>query len=449
MNNPLDTKTTETTVINRREIEPLQIKASEVMEYYERAVGCETSVLDTSGRLVNGSKAKSSSPFCELCREKYADFSRDWEEDEYPCTVMHSKAQSKAQSKGSYIYTCEIGISYWTSPLYAKGRYAGSLVAGQILTVPREEVANQFYSRYGVSRKKVLELLSVVPEKSHEEIIALARLLLICAEQLSSDPGDKSSAMGDVSFMETPLSMKLAENYPIERKIHQSYPVISWTYAKDNEQLLLAALRRGDKKTASKIIDELLDFTQKNGSGDFDCVRLFSIELAVLLSRAEGGKLDQEDEYYRYLMRLQESRTLAELRENLHVLIDHIGLRLFSFRGLRHASALRKAERFIWENYTRKISLKEIADASGLSASYFSTIFKEEMGKNLSTYLNQLRIEKAAAYLTGTSLSLNKIAKSCGFLDQSWFSKIFKIHMGRSPARYREQGNSISEDQKK
>jgi AraC-like DNA-binding protein len=118
---------------------------------------------------------------------------------------------------------------------------------------------------------------------------------------------------------------------------------------------------------------------------------------------------------------------------------------IFSFQGVRHASALRKAERYIWENYTRKISLQEIANASGLSAPYFSTIFKEEMGENLSGYLNRLRVEKASRLLTETDLSLSEIAGACGFEDQSWFSKIFKSYTGQSPGKYRNQGGGRSE----
>jgi AraC-like DNA-binding protein len=115
---------------------------------------------------------------------------------------------------------------------------------------------------------------------------------------------------------------------------------------------------------------------------------------------------------------------------------------IFAFHGVRHYSALRKAERFIWENYTRKVNLREIADVSGLSAPYFSTIFKEEMGENLSNYLNRLRTEKAATMLVTTNLSISEIAKTCGFEDQSWFSKIFKNNTGLTPGKYRDQGSN-------
>jgi len=142
----------------------------------------------------------------------------------------------------------------------------------------------------------------------------------------------------------------------------------------------------------------------------------------------------------RYLKRVEDSKTVEDVIGNMCLIVGQMAGKIFSFQGIRHAAALRKAERFIWENYTKKISLKEIADVSGLSAPYFSTIFKDEMGENLSNYLNRLRVEKASSMLRETELSISGISTACGFEDQSWFSKVFKTYTGFSPCKYRENG---------
>jgi YesN/AraC family two-component response regulator len=162
------------------------------------------------------------------------------------------------------------------------------------------------------------------------------------------------------------------------------------------------------------------------------------------------GTLNQGDDAMletnnRYLRRIQEAKSIEELTDVLHIIVERMSAQIFSFQGVRHVSALRKAERFIWENYTRKISLQEIAAAAGLSAPYFSTIFKEEMGENLSGYLNRLRVEKAGHMLIETDFTLSEIASACGFEDQSWFSKIFKSYTGISPGKYRGQGGAGNE----
>jgi len=172
------------------------------------------------------------------------------------------------------------------------------------------------------------------------------------------------------------------------------------------------------------------------------------MELAVLLSRAAADTDAKDDTILdassRCLKKIDESSKFEEIVEILTVITENMSGKIFSFHGVRHFSALRKAERYIWENYTRKISLKEIALASGLSAPYFSTIFKEEMGENLSNYLNRLRVEKAASMLLATDIPISEVASACGFEDQSWFSKIFRNNTGLTPGKYREQGNMLS-----
>ncbi|MDR2080023.1 MAG: AraC family transcriptional regulator [Treponema sp.] len=234
-------------------------------------------------------------------------------------------------------------------------------------------------------------------------------------------------------------------------------------YHIDKERILLAALRRGDNDAGQKILNELLSILFHSGAEPFRFIQFRAMELVVLLSReamepeimcqrsAESFTEAHTDRSSlpgdtiletnnQYLRRIQEAKNIEDLTDVMHIIVERMSAQLFSFRGVRHASALRKAERFIWENYTRKISLQEIASAAGLSAPYFSTIFKEEMGENLSSYLNRLRVEKAEHMLTETGLTLNEIASSCGFEDQSWFSKIFKSYTGISPGKYRAQG---------
>jgi AraC-like DNA-binding protein len=182
------------------------------------------------------------------------------------------------------------------------------------------------------------------------------------------------------------------------------------------------------------------------------------MELVVLFSRAamkprlasqgsaspyDAAMLDANNRYFRCI---QEAKNREELTDMLHIIVERMSAQIFSFQGMCHASALRKAERFIWENYTRKISLQEISAAAGLSAPYFSTIFKEEMGENLSSYLNRLRVEKARHMLAETDLTLSEIASACGFEDQSWFSKIFKSFTGISPGKYRGSCGDIASD---
>jgi AraC-like DNA-binding protein len=222
----------------------------------------------------------------------------------------------------------------------------------------------------------------------------------------------------------------------------------------------MAALRKGDIAETRKVLNELLamiifsnqDASLKGAEArqlSFRFVQLRITELAVLISRVELGPAKSDNtsmEVNNHNLKLVlEAKSIEELTDIIHTIVDRVSSTISSFRGVPHAAALRRAENFILENYTRKISLKEIADVAGLSPPYFSTIFKEEMGENLSKYLNRLRVEKASSLLLETDMSLSEIAACCCFEDQSWFSKIFKAYTGISPGKYRNQGGGVME----
>ncbi|MDR0688959.1 MAG: PocR ligand-binding domain-containing protein [Spirochaetaceae bacterium] len=426
-------------IINRREIEPLLLKAHRMLKSYEQAMDCNVSILDKTGRPIE----QSDCPFCCFCKKHYQPSPNQEETEEYPCLILHANAVSEAQRMGgSYIYVCDMGFVFWTSPLYSNGRFAGSLIAGKVLSIEKQQGTEKIYDFFKgkVEEKKILEDLKNIPIRTFEEIKALAQILLICAEQISR---------ASEEYMES-IKYKPEQNSPPPAvQPPQGKKSIPSGYSLDRERQLLAALRRGDNEVGKKILNQLLESLFSFNPHKFDFIKLRAIELVVLLSREaitadaseDNIQLEKNNRYIRYI---QETQNIRELTEVMATIVERMGGQIFSFQGVRHASALRKAERYIWENYTRKICLQEVADASGLSAPYFSTIFKEEMGENLSNYLNRLRVEKASAMLTETALSLNEIAGACGFEDQSWFSKIFKTYTGISPGKYRETGGNLN-----
>ncbi|GHV73116.1 hypothetical protein AGMMS49940_04180 [Spirochaetia bacterium] len=285
-------------------------------------------------------------------------------------------------------------------------------------------------------------LLEGIPEKNGESIKALAWLLLTCAAHVSRGTETYHQILKRRARQQTKLSSRievLKNQYTTDGDAGPAYPL-------EKERQLLTFLRRGDNEAARQVLDEILAILFIANPDSFTFMQYRAIELVVLISRAavtSGNAGDMLLELSnRYLMRIQEAQTTEELIDLLYLVVDSMTGEISPFKGVRHALSLRRAERFIRENYTRKVSLQEIAAAAGLSAPYFSTIFKEEMGENLSGYLNRLRVDKAAGMLTETGLTLSEIASFCGFEDQSWFSKIFKNYTGMSPGKYREQNRT-------
>jgi AraC-like DNA-binding protein len=98
---------------------------------------------------------------------------------------------------------------------------------------------------------------------------------------------------------------------------------------------------------------------------------------------------------------------------------------------------LKNAERHIALNYNMDLNVKEIAQASGYSVSWFEKLFRKHYGMSPISYQTKLRIEKAQNIIAANILSLSEISASVGFNDPLYFSKVFKKYVGMSPKQYR------------
>jgi len=426
------------------EIEPVLVKALNVLGVYDEAMCISSMVLDKSGQVLKTAEYKKQMRFCELCKKYFHNptpvlvRTGIWEGSIYPCEKLHAEASVKSRSTGeTQIYACAAGFAYWNSPLFHTGRYAGAMSAGQVLMCGRDEAVEKFHSMCNdsIAAEKFGTMLKGVVEKKHHEIQAMARLLGLCAAKISEKEMDTGKTIRSMAWLKEQCKAKTAITSSIQEKAGTEEIL-------EKERMLMAAFQRGDSEIGTKVINELINNTMSRYPNNFELVRFRAIELLVLLSRAadSGASASSIEINNRIMAQIQESKAAEELIKNLNRAVGHLADKIFSFRGMRHSSALRKAQRFIWENYTRKIDLEEISKASGLSAPYFSTIFNEEMGEKLSRYLNRLRVEKASALLTETNKPMNLIAELCGFEDQSWFSKVFKSFTGVNPGKYREAG---------
>ncbi len=94
---------------------------------------------------------------------------------------------------------------------------------------------------------------------------------------------------------------------------------------------------------------------------------------------------------------------------------------------------------YIDENISnRNISLTEIGEAVGLSASYVSKVFKEYCGYNYLEYLNRNRITKAIQLLLNPHLSIEEIGSQVGFSSTQSFLRVFQKYQKTTPGKYRK-----------
>ena len=97
------------------------------------------------------------------------------------------------------------------------------------------------------------------------------------------------------------------------------------------------------------------------------------------------------------------------------------------------------AKDYIHRHLSRDIGVEEVADALGISASYFSMLFKQRFGATFVEYVTAERIGLAKSMLLLTSRSVTDIGRAVGYAERRYFTKVFQKQTGEIPSEYRER----------
>ncbi|MNO19968.1 putative response regulatory protein [compost metagenome] len=97
-----------------------------------------------------------------------------------------------------------------------------------------------------------------------------------------------------------------------------------------------------------------------------------------------------------------------------------------------------KAARYIQEHIADILTIKDVASHVHLNPSYFSVLFKEEVGLTFIDYVTRLRMAKAKELLEGSILSLDVISEQIGLQTTSYFIRMFKKFEKVTPKQYRD-----------
>jgi len=86
---------------------------------------------------------------------------------------------------------------------------------------------------------------------------------------------------------------------------------------------------------------------------------------------------------------------------------------------------------------SERVSVADIARASGMSVATLERRFKEHFQLSPSRFLSQLRVSRACELLRDTPLNMTEIAAQCGYESPAGFSRAFRRETGQSPSGFR------------
>lgn len=104
---------------------------------------------------------------------------------------------------------------------------------------------------------------------------------------------------------------------------------------------------------------------------------------------------------------------------------------------------MNSAADYISQNFRKRLTLSDAAQALGYDYYYFSKAFHSLFGVGFNDYLNTFRFNAAAEALLTSNDSITEIALDSGFQSVRSFNEIFQKKAGMSPSQYRKSCRKI------
>ncbi len=221
-----------------------------------------------------------------------------------------------------------------------------------------------------------------------------------------------------------------------------STEVIKKRYAAENA--MLQAIKRGDYTETVLRHNQFLQYRiSPRNSDSVRNVKNFLFVANTLYRKAVeqvGVHPIYIDELSRQLaIQIESCTSEAQIKPLENEMIRKYCLLVKNHSRAGYSDIIHRCLDYIEFHYMEQISLKSLAEHLSVSSVYLSTLFKKEVGSNLSGYIQDIRLRQSLILLNSTTLPIQEVAAQCGFLDMNYFSRVFKKVYRLSPRDYRKQ----------
>lgn len=105
------------------------------------------------------------------------------------------------------------------------------------------------------------------------------------------------------------------------------------------------------------------------------------------------------------------------------------------------AARMNRISNYLYENYSRKLSLKEIASNEHLSIYHLSHVIKQSTGLSFKELLGFIRVEESEILLLGSDMSISAVSEAVGFSATRYYIEHFIKWFDVDPKVYRKENS--------
>ncbi len=98
----------------------------------------------------------------------------------------------------------------------------------------------------------------------------------------------------------------------------------------------------------------------------------------------------------------------------------------------------------IHDHLAEELDLNRLADVAHLSPFHWHRVYQALYGESIANTVRRLRLQRGTGYLANTTLTVEQVARKCGYPNAQSFTRAFTAAYGLSPTRYRVEGSHMA-----
>lgn len=114
---------------------------------------------------------------------------------------------------------------------------------------------------------------------------------------------------------------------------------------------------------------------------------------------------------------------------------------MFNGQKKHEDDPIKKAQEYIENNFTEKISVEELSSMYAIGRRHFERRFKKATNNTPVEYIQRVKIEAAKKQFESSGKNVNEVMYDVGYSDAKAFRSVFKKITGLSPTDYRNRYN--------
>jgi Response regulator containing CheY-like receiver domain and AraC-type DNA-binding domain len=206
---------------------------------------------------------------------------------------------------------------------------------------------------------------------------------------------------------------------------------------------LLKRMESGETKQVAEYMNQIRAALLTTGNASFSYAQAFGMSFLGELIRHLKWRNEPDGEVnilmWRQMLDCGSASQMAEL------LADYVQRYMATEQKAQlnqQHHLIRRISLFIEERLHEHWTVKQLAEQFNLNASYLSVLFKREMGRTISEFVQDTRIGRAKKLLQDPNIKVYEVADQVGIQTTAYFTYLFKKLVGVTPQEYRDYGYS-------